>query len=107
MPFYEPNKALLVQFYYSALIKKHYFNEIENFCFTATNSIFAIKFEMPKQKFKTHFQDIWLENPSFKRWVLKHPTGNYMARCKVCSKDISITTNVIKAIVKHSKGSKH
>ena len=45
---------------------------------------------MPKQTYKTHFQDIWLGKPSFKGWILKHPTDNYMARCKVCSKDISI-----------------
>ena len=30
-----------------------------------------------------------------------------MARCKVCSKDISIVAHGIKAIVKHSEGSKH
>ena len=62
---------------------------------------------MSKQKCKTHLQDIWLENSSFKGWVLKHPTDNYMALCKVCSKDISVAAHSIKAIVRHSEGSKH
>ena len=62
---------------------------------------------MSKQKYKTHFQDIWLENPSFKWWVLKHPKDNYMAHCNVCVKDISIAAHGIKAILRHSEGSKH
>ena len=62
---------------------------------------------MSKQKYKTHFQDIWLENPSFKGWVLKHPTDNYMTCCNVCSKDISTAAHRIKAIVGHSDRSKH
>ena len=60
-----------------------------------------------KVKYKTNFQDIWLENEDFKLWLKKVENNPHMARCKVCAKDISIATHGITALITHAKGSKH
>ena len=61
---------------------------------------------MSKQKYKSHFQDIWLENKLFKCWLQKHD-NIHMARCKVCAKDISVANQGMKALTVHAEGDKH
>ena len=61
---------------------------------------------MSKQKYKSHFQDIWLENKLFKCWLQKHD-NIHMARCKVCAKNILVANQGMKALTVHAEGDKH
>ena len=59
-------------------------------------------------KYKTNFQDIWLENEKYVSWLEKDIKGNSsLARCKVCSKTFSISSMGIKALYAHTNGTKH
>ena len=49
---------------------------------------------MPKQNYKSHFQDILLEDEQFKQWLQKHPNLE-MAKCKICKKDISVGSDFV------------
>jgi hypothetical protein len=62
---------------------------------------------MSKQKYKSNFQDLWLENETFKAWLQKKPGDPHKARCKVCAKDISISLHGITALHSHADGTKH
>ena len=53
-----------------------------------------------------HFQETWVSNERFSPWVQKGKTSS-MAHCKVCNKDIDISTMGKTALVSHSKGIKH
>ena len=58
-------------------------------------------------KYKTNFQDIWLENEKYVSWLEKDIKGNSsLARCKVCSKTFSISSMGIKALDAHTNGTK-
>ena len=46
---------------------------------------------MSKQKkFESNFQDLWLQNETFKTWLQKKLCDPYKARFKVCAKNMSI-----------------
>ena len=63
---------------------------------------------MSKQKkYKSNFQDLWLQNETFKTWLQKKRGDPYKARCKVCAKDISVGLHGITALFSHADGTKH
>ena len=62
---------------------------------------------MPKQKkYKSNFQNLWLQNETFKTWLQKKPGDPYKAWCKVCAKDISAGLHGITALFSHADGAK-
>ena len=44
--------------------------------------IYSLVSDMPKQKYKSHFQDTWIEDEQFKQWLQKHPNLE-MAKCRL------------------------
>ena len=68
--------------------------------------IYSLVSDMPKQKYKSHFQDIWLKDEQFKQWVQIHP-NLVMTKCKICKKDISVGSVGVKALSLHADGVKH
>ena len=59
------------------------------------------------KKYKSNFQDLWLQNETFKTWLQKKPGDPYKARCKVCAKGISVGLHGITALFSHADGTKH
>ena len=57
-------------------------------------------------KYKVKFQDIWINDDKYSQWVQKCD-DLYSARCKVCSKIISVAGLGVKALEKHAEGIKH
>lgn len=57
-------------------------------------------------KYKAKFQDIWVNDDRYSQWVQKCD-DLYSARCKVCSKIISVAGLGVKALDKHAEGIKH
>ena len=41
-------------------------------------------------KYKTKFQDHWLNDNNYKQWVQKFPNNLYSVKCEVCLKVISV-----------------
>ena len=63
---------------------------------------------MSKQKkYKTNFQDLWLQNETFETWLQKKLGDPYKARCKVCAKDISVGLHGITAFISHADGTEN
>ena len=62
--------------------------------------------KMSGKNYKTLIQDIWLEDEKYKLW-LSRASDSYSAKCKVCSKVISVAGQGIKALDTHAKGTKH
>ena len=62
---------------------------------------------MLKVKYKTNFQDIWLENEEYKPWLQKMENNPCMVRYKVCIKYINIAVHGSTALHTHAEGSKH
>ena len=63
---------------------------------------------MSKQEiYKSNFQDLWLQNETFKTWLQRKPGDSYKARCKVCAKDKSIELHGITVLFCHADGNKH
>ena len=59
-----------------------------------------------RKKYKTSFQDIWLENDKYKLW-LSWASDSYSVKCKVWSKVFSVASQGIKVLGTHAKGTKH
>ncbi len=60
---------------------------------------------MPKSKvFQRHFNDDWLTDPDFKRWLKKSDLSSDKAFCKVCRKEIRAH---IADLRQHAAGAKH
>ena len=63
---------------------------------------------MSKQKkYKSNFQDLWLQNETFETWLQKKLGDPYKARCKVCAKDISVGLHGLRAFISHADGTKN
>ena len=60
-----------------------------------------------QEKYKSNFQDCWLQNETFKTWLQRKPGDSYKVRCKVCAKDISIELHGITVLFCHADGNKH
>ena len=60
-----------------------------------------------QKKYKGNFQDLWLQNETFKIWLQKKPGDPYKAKCKVCAKDILVGLHGITALFSHAGGTKH
>ena len=60
-----------------------------------------------KIKYKTSFQDDWLANNEFSTWLQKVEGNVYCAKCRVCSKTISVFGQGVKALESHAKSAKH
>ena len=60
--------------------------------------------EMPG---KCSFQDIWLQKPEFKDWLVKVKEGNSSAQCSLCKKRLSIANSGVSQVISHSTGAKH
>ena len=60
-----------------------------------------------QEKYKSNFQDLWLQNETFKTWLQRKPGDSYKVRCKVCAKDISIELHGITVLFCHADGNKH
>ena len=60
-----------------------------------------------QEKYKSNFQDRWLQNETFKTWLQRKPGDSYKVRCKVCAKDISIELHGITVLFCHADGNKH
>ena len=54
------------------------------------------------KKYKSNFQDLWLQNVTFKTWLQKKPGHPYKARCKVGAKDISVGLHGITALFSYA-----
>ena len=61
---------------------------------------------MSKLKYKCTFQDSWLVDKKYKKWIQK-VVDIYSARCKVCDKNISISGQGHGQLDSHAKGEKH
>ena len=57
-----------------------------------------------KNKYKSSFQDEWLSNEVYKKWVKKVTDDKHKAYCKVCMKSFSVSGLGVKALEIHSKG---
>ena len=60
-----------------------------------------------QEKYKSNFQDLWLQNETFKTWLQEKPGDSCKVRCKVCAKDISVELHGITALFSHADGNKH
>ena len=59
-----------------------------------------------QEKYKSNFQDLWLQNETFKTWLQRKRNDSYKARCKVCANDISIELHGITVLFSHADGNK-
>ena len=59
-----------------------------------------------KSKYKSKFQDSWLENEEFKVWLQKDKDDT-QAYCKLCMKSFSIATHGKTSLSSHASGEKH
>ena len=62
---------------------------------------------MPKRKYKSRFQDSWLENPNYASWLCKVENDPFSARCRWCKKSVSVDGQGESALKSHMKGSFH
>ena len=54
------------------------------------------------------FQEIWLDNETFKYWLMKHLSDKHKAVCKLCNnEDFSILKMGVSAIMSHMNGKNH
>ena len=60
-----------------------------------------------KNKYKSSFQDEWLSNEVYKKWVKKVTDDKHKAYCKVCMKSFSVSGLGVKALEIYSKGKIH
>ena len=58
-------------------------------------------------KYKSKFQDSWLEEEEFKTWLQRDDKDETSAFCKVCWKSFSIVNSEIENVKQHAKGNKH
>ena len=59
-----------------------------------------------KVKYKSKFQDVWLEDEEFKVWLQKEKVDT-QAYCTLCKKSFSIVTHGKMSISLHASGEKH
>ena len=57
-------------------------------------------------KYKSSFQEIWLNNKKYSLWLQKDEDTS-LSRCKVCSKSFSVAAMGIKALDAYANGTKH
>ena len=57
-------------------------------------------------KYKSSFQEIWLNNEKYSLWLQKDEDTS-LQRCKVCWKSFSVAAMDIKAFDAHANGAKH
>ena len=60
-----------------------------------------------KIKYKCIFKESWLEVEKYKKWVMKVAGDIYSAKCRFCSKNISIAGQGYLQLDSHMKGAKH
>ena len=60
-----------------------------------------------KIKYKASFQDNWLANNEFSTWLQKIGGNLHCAKCRVCSKTISVSGQGVKALESHAKSAKY
>ena len=57
---------------------------------------------------KTYFQDSWLKDPKFRKWLKKHTTNKTKFRCKLCqNKEMTLSNMGTSALTSHAKSSCH
>ena len=54
----------------------------------------------------TYFQDEWLDNDRFSKWVTKTLLKTH-ARCSICQRGFDLSTMVVSALFSHASGKKH
>ena len=57
-------------------------------------------------KYKSSFQEIWLNNKKYSLWLQKDEDTS-LSRCKLCSKSFSVAAMGIKALDAYANGTKH
>ena len=62
---------------------------------------------MSRRKYKSRFQDSWLENPNYASWLCKVENDPFSARCRWCKKSVSVDGQGESALKSHMKGSFH
>lgn len=60
-----------------------------------------------KVKYKSKFQDNWLEDEEYKVWLQKDSKDETQAYCKLCMKSFSIASLGKSSISSHASGEKH
>ena len=60
-----------------------------------------------KNKYKSSFQDEWLSNEVYKKWVKKVTDDKHKAYCEVCMKSFSVSGLGVKTLEIHLKGKIH
>lgn len=56
---------------------------------------------------KCRFQDKWLKEKDFCKWILRDAKNNNIARCAYCSTNISLTSMGEAALRSHVKSDRH
>ncbi|XP_015121770.1 uncharacterized protein LOC107044415 [Diachasma alloeum] len=60
---------------------------------------------LPKKvKIPQKFREAWLNMPEFQSWLQKHSSGEFKAKCRLCSKELTADISVLKY---HLQSSKH
>ena len=58
------------------------------------------------KKYKSSFQDSWLQEKGFSLWLAK-VNDVHSARCKLCAKTFSVASMGVNALEAHARGKKH
>ena len=54
----------------------------------------------------TYFQDEWLDDDRFSKWVMKTHLKIH-ARCSICQRDFDLSVMGVSALLSHASGKKH
>ena len=60
-----------------------------------------------KAKYESHFQDAWLSEPEYSKWLKKDKNDNSLAFCTVCLKSFSVAAHGKKALMLHASRKFH
>ena len=86
-------------FKYALLLSVQFHQPIDFFCF------FQNSRKIPK--YKSCFQDYWLDNESFKVWLKKNEKKSTVLSANVCPKSLSIGNGGIENLKHYAKAKKH
>lgn len=53
----------------------------------------------------TQFNDNWLNNSEFNKWLSK--SSDYMAKCNICNSEFTVKYSGQSALIQHKEGTKH
>ena len=60
-----------------------------------------------KAKYKCHFQEVWLRQPEYMKWLKKDKNDGTLAFCNVCWKSFSVAAHGKKALVLYASREFH